>query len=84
MKILLHAFVRLGFVDPLSGTSIDWVALNIKPNVSFTYELRPTRAEENIDGLGLLLPTEQIVDVAEEVFASIIAILEAAFDKDFA
>lgn len=72
------------FSDTLSGTSLDWVSLNLKPNVTFSYELRPTRAEENINGLGLLLPTDQIVEVSEEIFASIVAILEAAFEREFA
>lgn len=56
----------------------------MKPNVSFTFELRPTRAEENVNGFGLILPTDQIIDVSEEVFAAIVTILIAANEKDFA
>lgn len=52
--------------------------------MTFSYELRPTRQEEQTNGLGLLLPTDQIIDVAEEVFASIVAILEAAIEIEFA
>jgi len=50
----------------------------------FSFELRPTRAEESLTGLGLVLPTDQIIEVAEEVFAAIVTILEAAIEKEFA
>lgn len=84
----LRIYLTYIIVDPLSGTSLDWVALNLKTNVTFSYELRPTREEEEINlggsGLGLIWPTDQIVEVAEEVFVSIFTILQSAIDKDFA
>lgn len=81
MKCPLSYFIHF-LQDPLSGTSADWVALNLKPNVTFMYELRPTR-EEDRDDTGLLWPAEKIVEVAEEVFVSIVAILKAAIEKEF-
>lgn len=76
------------FLANLSATSADWVAVNLKPNVTFMYEMRPTRGEDGSDaeeserkmGLG----PEEVIENAEEIFASITTILLAAIEIDFA
>lgn len=82
-EIIITSFIKY-FLDSLSGTSLDWVSLNLSPNVTFTFELRPTRAEENLTRSGLILPTNEIVEVAEEIFAAITTILREAIAIDFA
>lgn len=62
----------------MSGISFDWIINQFKPNVTYCYELRPTR--EYLDGgLGQMLPADQIISVGEEVFASFVTIMEEAF-----
>lgn len=88
LRDLPHSFIKhkTFLLDPLSGCSSDWVALNLKTNVTFSFELRPRRPDESSDGAytGLLLPTDQIIEVAEEVFAAITTILQEANLKEFA
>lgn len=55
--------------------------LNLSPNVSYCYEMRPAG---NSDGLGQILPDDQIIQNAEEVFASIVTILEEAIEREIA
>jgi hypothetical protein len=54
---------------------------NLKPNISFCYEMRPFG---NVNGLGQILPDEEIVENAEEVFASIVSILKDSIGKEIA
>jgi hypothetical protein len=51
-----------------SGSSDDWVNAEIKPNLTYTYELR--------DLFNFELPADQIIDNSIEVFASIVAMLK--------
>lgn len=53
--------------DPASGGSIDWVKQELRPRVSFVYELRGKTSF-------ILLP-DQIIPTAEETLDSIIVIL---------
>lgn len=65
----------------VAGSSFDWMNFNLKPNVSYCYEMRPAG---NNDGLGQVLPDVEIIKNAEEVFASIVAILQEAIARDIA
>lgn len=54
---------------------------NLRPNVSYCYEMRPAG---NNDGLSQVLPDNQIIQNAEEVFASIVTILGEAIEQEIA
>jgi hypothetical protein len=51
-----------------SGTSIDWVDAEIRPNLTYIFELR--------DLFNFELPADQIIDNSIEAFASIVAMLK--------
>lgn len=66
------------FVDEASGSSLDWVKASLKTNLTYAYELR------DLGQYGQTLPASQIIDNAEEVFSSIVAILREAQTRGIA
>lgn len=60
------------FLDPASGSSMDWVKSAFKVPITYTYELRDTGR------YGFVLPPEQIIPTGEEILDSLVALFEEA------
>lgn len=68
-------------IGRVTGSSFDWMNFHLKPNVSYCYEMRPS---SNANGLGQVLPAAEIIENAEEVFVSIVSILQQSIEKKVA
>lgn len=67
-----------------SGTSFDYIFEHAKPNITLCYELRPARDNDDFSMNDFNVPPNQIEETGKEFMASIVTILNGAFEKGLA